>query len=74
MPPIESTTRMSNGDGIDTGLATTTRREQYRYYLHRGDHTRDRHLRIERERFEKGTGIYTGVMGNDNGPGSGWTG
>jgi len=46
MPPIENTTRMSNGGGIGMCLAMT-KKEWYQFRLRHGDHTRDRHLRIE---------------------------
>lgn len=48
-PPIENATRMNNGGGIGTDLATTTNVDCHchRHRLHRGDHTRDHHSWIE---------------------------
>jgi len=47
MPLIGNTTRMSNGGGTDTGLATMTMREWYQHHVHRGEHMGDRHPQIE---------------------------
>ena len=46
IPPIENATRMNNGGGIGTHLATTTNVDRHHHRARRGDHTRGRRSRI----------------------------
>jgi len=72
MTPIENGTRMNDGSGIGTILATTTHRERYRHYLAASwATTRETGIRRytggDPTMREKDAGICTSMMGNESG-------